>query len=151
MLAIAGQVAAGLDAAHARGLVHGDVKPAGVLLEGDHVYVSGFGTAGWRASADYIAPELLDRSGARPSARSDVYSLGCVVYEALTGRPPYLRGDALDTLSAHLHAPLPSIRELRPELPAALADAVGWALDKDPGGRPESAGAFMSAARGALA
>jgi serine/threonine protein kinase len=122
VLAIAGQVAAALDAAHARGVTHGGVKPARILLAGDHAWLANFGIPS--GTDDYLAPE-------RPSGpAADVYALGCVIWEALTGRPPHLFGD-----SAH-------VRELRPELPDAL-DAV---LER----RWPSAGALVRAARAAL-
>ena len=161
-LAIADQVAAGLDAAHERGLVHRDVKPANVLLEGERAYLSDFGavrdlrategvtaTGQWLGTVDYVAPELLD--GEPPTPRSDVYSLGCVLFEALTGRPPHRHRNDVDTLWAHRHASPPALRELRPDLPAALDAAVGRALAKRPEERPASAGALVRAARAALA
>src|SRR3954463_14780890 len=114
------QVAAALDAAHDAGLVHRDVKPANVLLNaGDHVYLSDFGltrtvdsetvvtdTNEWLGTVDYMSPEQLD--GEPTDARSDVYALGCVLYTALTGAPPFHRATVAATIGAHLHDPVPS-------------------------------------------
>jgi serine/threonine protein kinase len=126
VLAIAGQVAAALDAAHARSVVHGGLEPACVLLEGDHAWLTGFGRT---PAADYRAPE-----GA-PGAAADVYALGCIAWESLTARPPYLLGGA------------PRLRDLRPELPEALDDVLARALERDPARRWASAGALVRAAR----
>ena len=117
-LDILGQVAAALDAAHARGVVHRDVKPANVLLEGGHAWLTDFGagkdleardtrtaTGHWLGTVDYVAPELLD--GAQASPRSDVYSFGCVLFETLTGRVPFPRETEVATLWAHRFQPPP--------------------------------------------
>ncbi len=118
--AIVAQVAAALDAAHAAGLVHRDVKPANVLLadDGEHAYLSDFGlmraldpqvpltdSGRWMGTVDFAAPEQL--SGERVDARSDVYSLGSVLFAALTGAPPFARATVPATLLAHLHDPPP--------------------------------------------
>src|SRR4051794_3097256 len=156
-LALLAQVAAALDAAHERGLVHRDVKPANILLEGDHAWLSDFGagkdlaapgetrTGAWIGTVDYVAPELLDGAPATP--RSDVYSLGCVMFECLTGRVPFPRESDMATLWAHRHEPPPSTGE---RLPAALDAVVRRALAKDPAERPASAGELIRAARAAL-
>src|SRR4029079_282065 len=117
--ASSGQIAAALDPAHARGLVHRDVKPSNVLLdENDHVYLADFGLSRPLADAGqprgtglsvgtpaYAAPELIE--GRDSDARADVYSLGCVLYECLTGEPPYSGGSDLALLWAHLQEPPP--------------------------------------------
>jgi YVTN family beta-propeller protein len=165
-LAIAGQVAGALDAAHARGLVHRDVKPANILLamEGGavtHAYLADFGLTkrigGARGltvsgqvlgTIDYIAPEQVE--GGPVDGRADQYSLGCVLFECLTGTVPF-RGDSeLAVLWAQVNDPPPRIRDHRPDLPAALDDAIGRALAKAPGDRYPSCAAMVAAAQAAL-
>ncbi len=164
--AIVAQVAAGLDAAHASGLVHRDVKPANVLLTTsggtDHVYLTDFGltvevssgtrmttTGHWIGSVDYMAPEQLR---AEPvDARTDVYALGGVLHAALTGEAPFSRGTVPQTIAAHLNDPPPRPTALAPVDPAFDA-VVARALAKDPADRYRSAGdlgrAAQAAARG---
>jgi YVTN family beta-propeller protein len=166
-LAIAGQVAGALDAAHARGLVHRDVKPANVLLavEGGavtHAYLADFGLTrrigGARGltvsgqvlgTIDYVAPEQVE--GGRVDGRADQYALGCVLFECLTGAVPFRRDSELAVLWAHLHDPPPPVGAHRRDLPAALDDAIGRALAKAPGDRYPSCAALVAAALAALA
>jgi hypothetical protein len=157
---IVAQVAAGLDAAHAVGLVHRDVKPANVLLGGEdgsgHVYLSDFGltldpsadtrvtdSGEWFGTVDFMAPEQFE--GDRPDARTDVYALGCVLNAALTGEPPFARGSVPGTILAHLNDPPP-----RPSattgVPRAFDEVVARALAKRPSDRYGSAGELGSAA-----
>ena len=155
------QVASGLDAAHAAGLVHRDVKPANVLLAGAHAYLSDFGltrlarsdtqlteSGQWIGTVEYCSPEQL--RGERTDARADVYSLGCVLYAALTGRPPFTHGTVPATMLAHLHeaARPPSEHGAPREFDRVLARA----LAKDPAERYPSTGdlgrATLGAARG---
>jgi protein kinase-like protein len=155
------QVAAALDAAHRAGLVHRDVKPANVLLAGSHAYLSDFGLtrfAGtdsgltepgqWIGTVEYCSPEQL--RGGRTDARADVYSLGCVLYAALTGGPPFAHGTVPATMLAHLNdpPPPPSTRGV----PAEFDRVIARAMAKAPEDRYPSAGdlgrAALAAARG---
>jgi YVTN family beta-propeller protein len=166
-LAIAGQVAGALDAAHARGLVHRDVKPGNILLAMDggavaHAYLADFGLTkriggarGLTASGqvlgtiDYVAPEQVE--GGPVDGLADQYSLGCVLFECLTGVVPFRRDSELAVLWAHVHDPPPRIDDHRPDLPAALDEVIGRALAKAPGDRYPSCGALVAAAQAALA
>ena len=155
---IVSQVASALDAAHARDLVHRDVKPANILVTGhDHVYLTDFGltkhassisgltrTGQWVGTVDYTAPEQIE--GAQVCPQTDVYSLGCVLYEALTGRAPHARDNELATLWAHVYTEPPSVREVAPNVPEELDTVVRRAMAKDPAERYPSAGALGSAA-----
>ena len=165
-LALCGQVAAALDAAHARGLVHRDVKPANILLameEGavTHAYLADFGLTrriggarGLTASGqvlgtiDYVAPEQVE--GGPVDGRADQYALGCVLFECLTGVVPFRRDGELAVLWAHVNDPPPRVTEHRPDLPAALDDVMGRALAKAPGDRYPSCGALIATAQAAL-
>jgi YVTN family beta-propeller protein len=150
-------VAAGLDAAHARGLVHRDVKPANVLLEGEgpsaRIFVCDFGisrSSGGSAtitstgeilgSLDYVAPEQIE--GVAVDHRADVYSLGGVLHHMLTGEPPYPRESGLAKLFAHANAPPPKPSEVVPGLPPELDEVVARAMAKDPDDRYFSARAL---------
>jgi serine/threonine protein kinase len=167
---IVAQVAAGLDAAHAADLVHRDVKPANILIErrgdSEHAYLSDFGLTSaadasraitqsgqWVGTLDYVAPEQIQSRGV--DARTDVYALGCVLFQALTGRVPYVRDSDAATLYAHLNDPAPSARDLRPELPVELDRVCARAMAKDPEERFRSAGelgrATIAAAGGGAA
>ncbi|HLW95137.1 MAG TPA: CHASE2 domain-containing protein [Solirubrobacteraceae bacterium] len=150
------QVAAALGAAHAQGLVHRDVKPGNVLLhEGEHAYLTDFGVTrelgsdGLTAvgellgSVDYMAPE--QSAGARVGPAADVYSLGCVLYEALTAQVPYPAGADGARIAAHLRDPVPRASEHWPAVPAALDVVIERALAKQPTERFISAHAFAAA------
>lgn len=161
-LAICGQVANALDAAHARGLVHRDVKPSNVLLDAsEHVYLGDFGLtrrleeqgaqAGEGRSVGtpaYLAPEQIE--GGHVDGRVDEYSLGCVLYECLTGSMPFRRESRLAAAWAHLEEEPPRPSELRPELPAAIDVVIQRALAKDPDERYPTCGALIAAAGDAL-
>ncbi|MGY1616683.1 serine/threonine-protein kinase [Geodermatophilus sp. SYSU D00691] len=171
-VAVIGQVAHALDAAHGAGLVHRDVKPSNVLVcatdeqsepDDAFVYLVDFGIArsvmdnegpsltrvgSAVGSFDYMAPE---RFLERPlDARSDVYSLACVLFEALTGRRPFPGTDLAPLMWAHINTPPPSVSAVRPEVPAALDEVVQKGLAKAPEDRWPSAGALAAAARRAL-
>jgi serine/threonine protein kinase len=149
------QVADALDTAHGMGLVHRDVKPANILVEshrrGEHAYLTDFGltkafasTSGVTSTGvvvgtvDYMAPEQLE--GGALDARTDVYSLGCVLFQGLTGEVPYPRENRAARMYAHLHAPPPAVSERVPELPPQFDEVVQRGLAKDPRSRYPSAG-----------
>ncbi len=169
-------VAAALDAAHAAGLVHRDVKPANVLIEAgtrrrppeeagswshEHVFLTDFGitrpvrggetvtgTGEFLGSPDYVAPEQA--AGEPVSPRTDVYALGCVVHYALTGRPPFVRDNDLATLFAHANAPRPRATAANPELPEAVDGVIRKAMAIDPDHRHTTAGELAADLRRAL-
>jgi hypothetical protein len=146
------QVANALDAAHERDLIHRDIKPANILITGqDHVYLTDFGltkhassisgltkTGQWVGTVDYMAPEQIE--GTTVSPRTDVYSLGAVLFEALTGRSPYERENDLAKLWAHVYAEPPSAREVSSRISAPFEAVVQRAMSKDPEQRYASAG-----------
>jgi len=164
---IVDHVASALDAAHASGLVHRDIKPGNILLSGEveheHVYLTDFGltkrlggsTGGitrsgkWVGTPEYSSPEQV--RGLPVDFRTDVYSLGCVVYEMLTGERPYVRDDAIATMWAHAtdSPPLPSKR--RPELLPVFDSVVARATAKQPSERFATAGALAGALGDAIA
>jgi YVTN family beta-propeller protein len=164
--AIVAEVAAALDAAHERGLVHRDIKPGNILVERrgarERVFLSDFGlarlveatsgitaTGAFVGTLDYVAPEQI--KGARVDARADVYALGCVLFELLTGIPPFAaRDDKVAKIYAHLEEDPPGFRRLRPEVAGELDRVIGRALAKDPADRFPSAGDFARAATAAV-
>ena len=160
-VALAAQLADALDAAHERGLVHRDVKPSNVLLdERGHCYLADFGLTRRVAdqddlergqslgTPDYLAPEQIERADVGPAA--DVYSLGCLLYECLTGEPPFRRSSDFATLFAHLEEPPPSAAALRPELPVEIDAVLARALAKDPAARHATCRELVEAAGPAL-
>ncbi len=149
-LALLGQVASALDTAHGHGLVHRDVKPANILLEGaslETAYLADFGLT--KAEASYVAPEQI--RGQTLDGRADVYALGCVLYECLTGKPPFADASEVAVLYAHLHDVPSPASELRPGLPPALDVSLARALAKQPEERHRSAGELVADADEALA
>jgi YVTN family beta-propeller protein len=162
---VVAQVASALDAAHERGLVHRDVKPANILVAarggGEHTYLTDFGltkrtasdsgltAAGeWVGTLDYVAPEQVQ--GEPVDGRADVYALGCVLYELLTGRVPFTRDDDIAKLWAHISDPAPSPLELAPGTPRALSGVTERCMEKDPDDRFPTAGAMGRAALAAV-
>ena len=159
---IVSQVASALDAAHARGLVHRDVKPSNILLDRQgNAYLCDFGlikrsevdtgltkTGQFMGSIEYCAPEQI--RGDEVDGRADVYSLGCVLFEALAGRPPFKRETEIATLYAHLEQTPPSLSSVAPDAPRDLDAVVNTALAKRPSGRYPTAGAFAREARHAI-
>lgn len=163
------QAAAALDAAHARGLVHRDVKPANMLVESregadppDHLYLSDFGltkaaagstgaltaTGQFIGTLDYVAPEQI--TGRPLDGRCDQYALACSAFELLCGQPPFRREQSLSVMYAHLHDPPPQLALLRSGLPGGLNGVLARALAKDPAGRYGSCGEFAAALREVL-
>jgi hypothetical protein len=159
-------VASALDAAHASGLVHRDVKPANMLLDvrpgrPDHVYLTDFGVSKASVSSstltgngqfigtlDYAAPEQI--LGMPVDGRTDQYALGCAAFELLCGHPPYSGKQAPAAMYSHLAAPPPAATSERPELPAAVDGVFARVLAKSPAGRYENCREFASALRAAL-
>ena len=158
-VAIVGQAAAGLDAAHRRGLVHRDVKPGNILIgEDDHVYVSDFGLTKQASSqsgltatgqlvgtVDYVAPEQIQ--GQPVDDRADVYALTCVLYEALVGAKPFEKDTEVATIWAHIQDPPPAPSAARSELPKGLDDVVARGMAKRPDERYATCRELVDAAR----
>ncbi|MFJ7153898.1 serine/threonine-protein kinase [Streptomyces sp. NPDC101118] len=162
---IAAQVASALDAAHDHDLVHRDVKPGNILVaEGtdsdhpEHVYLTDFGltkkslsltgftsVGQFVGTLDYVAPEQI--SGKPTDGRCDVYSLACVVYETLTGGPPFQRDDDLALLWAHQYDPPPPVSSHRSDLPHAVDEVLAKALAKSPEDRYDTCLGFITALR----
>jgi len=158
------QVGNGLDAIHAAGLIHRDVKPANVLLAGEagaaHAYITDFGvarnvatesgltqTGRFVGTLDYVAPEQI--SGGPIDARVDVYALGCLLFKLLTGEVPFPKEGEAARLYAHLHDPPPAPSLYAPEVSMALDDVVARAMSKQPDDRYPSAGDLGRAAQAA--
>jgi serine/threonine protein kinase len=167
---IVGQVGGALDAAHARGLIHRDVKPGNVLVseqpdaeDADFCYLMDFGISTWTASsaatitatgqmvgtANYMAPEQIENGGV--DGRTDLYSLGCVLYECLTGSAPFSGRSAPAILYGHLHEQAPAPSSLRPGLPPGVDGVLDRALRKAPEERYSSCRELTQDLRAALA
>jgi serine/threonine-protein kinase len=168
-LSILAQVAGGLDAAHARGLVHRDVKPANIMLDSglgadapEIAYVTDFGlikelhspgrataTGDLLGTIDYVAPEQIE--GRAADARADLYALGCVAFECLTGRTPFERDNEAAVLWAHMKEPPPAASGARPDLPPGVDEAIARALAKEPADRYDTCLELVGALRAELA
>lgn len=160
-VAIVRQIGSALDAAHAAGVLHRDVKPENILVSGDDfAYLVDFGIAS--ATSDekltqigttvgtvkYMAPERF--SDAEITHRADIYALACVLYECLTGSPPYT-GDQVSVIGAHLHQPIPRPSAARPGIPVAFDGVIARGMAKDPADRYATCGDLSAAAYAALA
>ena len=152
---IISEIASGLDSLHREGLVHRDVKPANVLIDGDmSASLTDYGLARGMAytvltrpgevmgTLDYLAPELI--SGNEASPASDVYALGCTAYECFTGAAPCAGVSIFEVATSHIDEEPPDPREARPELPPDLAWALVQAMVKDPARRPTTALAYAT-------
>lgn len=163
-LQIARDVAAGLDYAHSRGVIHRDVKPGNILLSGDHAVVTDFGIAKALSDVDgdqlthtgiavgtpaYMSPEQA-ASGGDIDGRSDIYSLGCVLFEMLAGEPPYRGTTARATIAQRFLGPAPSLKKRRGDVPGALDRVVSKAMSKLPSARYQTGTDFGKALGEAL-
>ncbi|MEA2273354.1 MAG: hypothetical protein QOI98_2062, partial [Solirubrobacteraceae bacterium] len=165
-VAMVGQVAGALDAAHQRGLVHRDVKPANVLVtsgteSAEHCYLTDFGLTKDTSSSEelteagqfvgtleYVAPEQIESD--KPDGRADLYALACVMFECLTGAPPFKGDSEVAVMYAHLHGDRPRITSVRPDLPEGLDHVLMKALARAPADRYASCSAFVAAVRSEL-
>ncbi|OOK74207.1 lipopolysaccharide kinase family protein [Mycobacterium kansasii] len=160
-VAVVRQIGSALDAAHAAGVTHRDVKPENILVSGDDfAYLVDFGIAS--ATSDekltqlgstvgtlyYMAPERF--ANTEVTYRADIYALACVLYECLTGSPPY-RGDQLSVMGAHLSQAIPRPSAARPGIPAAFDQVIARGMAKDPADRYATCGDLSAAAYAALA
>ena len=162
-VAIVAQVADALDAAHTKGLVHRDVKPSNVLLDQqggrEHAYLADFGltqSAGdarptdgqLMGTVDYVAPEQI--RGDHVDGRADVYALGCLLFETLTGTLPFTGASDVAVVYAHLEEEPPRASERRPGLPSEVDEVLARAMAKDPGKRQQSCAALVDETRAGL-
>jgi serine/threonine protein kinase len=158
-----GQVGGALHAAHQTGLIHRDIKPGNILIDRiddgiqvlEHVYLADFGltkhaqsrsglthTGQFVGTVDYVAPEQIE--GRPVDKRADIYSLGCVLFECLTGVVPYHRESDVAVLWAHVQEPCPAISSLRSDLPAGMDEVVERAMAKSPDQRYQTAAEFVA-------
>jgi tRNA A-37 threonylcarbamoyl transferase component Bud32 len=160
-LAMLSDIGAALDFAHARGTIHRDVKPANILLDPDGTsYLGDFGLVrlddmpgltrrgDWLGTAEYVSPEQVE--GEQATAASDLYGLAAVAFEALTGRPPFVRREPSAVLLAHVREPVPDASEIRPGLPVAVDATLARGMAKDPAERFANANSLVGDLRHAL-
>jgi serine/threonine protein kinase len=161
-VALLAQVASALDAAHARGLVHRDVKPSNILVAApdEHAYLADFGitkqlasealtaTSEFLGTIDYMCPEQIE--GLSLDGRADVYALGCVLHECLTGVAPFAADTVVGVMHAHLTKPPPRPSVVNSALPIGLDLVVATAMAKSPADRHPTCAALVEAARAAL-
>jgi serine/threonine-protein kinase len=160
---VAREVALALDYAHRNGVIHRDIKPENILFEDDQAVVTDFGIATAMESADserlteiglaigtpaYMSPEQAG-GAAEIDGRSDIYSLGCVLYEMLGGVPPFTGPTPQSVMAKQVVAPPPSLRSQRPEVPEPVERVLAKALEKEPGDRFATAAEFTAALEGA--
>ena len=168
-LYLVGQCGRALDYAHRHSLVHRDVKPANLLVEAgvdeedpDHVFLADFGitkhalsrtgltpTGQFMGTLDYVAPEQIQGKEVGPSA--DIYSLGCVLYEGLTGQVPFVKEIDAAVLWAHVEEPAPAPTSINSVLPTRMDTVLARALSKDPADRYTTCHDMVADARVALA
>ena len=154
-------IAEGLDYAHAKGIVHRDLKPNNILIdESGHPYIADFGLAKltegkieltntmMTGTAAYMAPEIA-QSG-KSTKRADVYAIGIILFEMLTGKLPFQGETPYKMLSAHIHQPVPNIHKFRPDLPEAVQTVMDKVLAKDPVNRFATTGELTNAFKDAL-
>ena len=159
VLDFARQIASALDTAHASGLIHRDVKPANVLIDGRHAFLTDFGLTKMRGGSDtqltrsgdvvgtthYLAPEQVE--GKEIDGRADVYALACLIFHCLTGRVPFPRDSDMAVMYAHVHDDPPKVTDERPGLPEELDAVIEKGLDKSPERRFTSCEEMIVAAR----